>query len=69
MFALIQLARWNNLDLSRGLQGTSKRFIERLQKMEIFAERPLNDYSLDELETLWQQAKQLLAKEDSEVAE
>jgi XTP/dITP diphosphohydrolase len=65
IFALVQLARWNNLDPSRGLQGTSKRFIDRLQKMEVFAEYPLSDYSLDELEALWQQAKQFLAKEDS----
>ncbi|AFZ03370.1 nucleoside triphosphate pyrophosphohydrolase [Calothrix sp. PCC 6303] len=64
IFALVQLARWNNLDPSRGLQGTSKRFIDRFQKMEVFAEYPLSDYSLDELETLWQQAKQFLAKED-----
>jgi XTP/dITP diphosphohydrolase len=64
IFALVQLARWNNLDPSRGLQGTGKRFIQRLEKMEVFAERPLSDYSLDELEVLWQQAKQLLAKED-----
>jgi XTP/dITP diphosphohydrolase len=65
IFALVQLARWNNLDPSRGLQGTSKRFIDRLQKMEVFAEYALSDYSLDELEALWQQAKQFLAKEDS----
>jgi XTP/dITP diphosphohydrolase len=63
MFAMVQLARWNNLDPSRGLQGTNQRFIQRFQKMEVFAERPLADYSLEELEVLWQQAKQLLAKE------
>lgn len=65
IFAIVQLSRWNNLNPSQGIQGTNQRFIQRLQKMEVFAERPLADYSLDELETLWQQAKQLLAKEDS----
>jgi XTP/dITP diphosphohydrolase len=31
--------------------------------MEAVADRPLSDYTLDELETLWQQAKARLAKE------
>ncbi|MEM7727032.1 MAG: nucleoside triphosphate pyrophosphohydrolase [Cyanobacteria bacterium P01_A01_bin.45] len=57
LFSLLQLARWNNLDLSRALQGTNKRFIQRLQIMEEVAERPLSEYSLEELENLWQQAK------------
>ncbi len=57
LFTVLQLARWNNLDPSEALQGTNKRFIQRLQKMEAFAERPLSEYSLLELEALWQQAK------------
>ena len=61
-FSLIQIARWYNLDPSEGLQGTNRRFIQRLQKMEVFADRPLNDYTLDELEQLWQKAKAELAK-------
>jgi XTP/dITP diphosphohydrolase len=61
-FSLIQIARWYNLDPSEGLQGTNQRFIQRLQKMETFADRPLSDYTLDELETLWQQAKAQLAQ-------
>jgi XTP/dITP diphosphohydrolase len=61
-FSLIQIARWYNLDPSEGLQGTNQRFIQRLQKMEVFADRPLNDYTLDELEQLWQKAKAELSK-------
>ncbi|WP_028084257.1 nucleoside triphosphate pyrophosphohydrolase [Dolichospermum circinale] len=57
LFAIIQIARWHKLDPSAGLQGTSQRFIQRLQKMEDVIERPLTDYSLEELESLWQQAK------------
>ncbi|MBV6623960.1 MAG: nucleoside triphosphate pyrophosphohydrolase [Rivularia sp. (in: Bacteria)] len=60
LFTLLQLARWNNLDPSEALQGTNKRFIQRFQKMENFAERPLSEYSLVELEALWQQAKKEL---------
>ncbi|MEM6401362.1 MAG: nucleoside triphosphate pyrophosphohydrolase [Cyanobacteria bacterium P01_D01_bin.116] len=60
LFSLLQLARWNNLDPSEALQGTNKRFIQRFQIMESFAERPLSEYSLLELEALWQQAKKNL---------
>ena len=63
LFSIIQLARWNNLDPSEALQGTNQRFIQRLQKMEAVANRPLSDYTLDELEALWQQAKAKLAQE------
>jgi XTP/dITP diphosphohydrolase len=57
MFSLLQLARWNGIDPSAALSGTNQRFIQRLQKMEQFADKPLEDYTLVELEALWQQAK------------
>ena len=60
LFTLVNIARWYELDPSDGLSGTNQRFIKRLSKMEAFAERPLSDYTLDELETLWQQAKKQL---------
>ncbi len=63
LFTLINIARWYKLDPSEALQGTNHRFIQRLSKMETVADRPLSDYTLDELETLWQQAKAQLAKE------
>ncbi|RCJ22174.1 nucleoside triphosphate pyrophosphohydrolase [Nostoc sp. ATCC 43529] len=65
LFAVIQLARWHNLDPSAALQGTNQRFVQRLEKMEAVVDRPLSDYSLDELEKLWQQAKIRLAQEGS----
>lgn len=61
LFVIINLARWYDLDPSEALQGTNKRFIQRLIKMEAAADRPLSDYTLDELEKLWQQAKDRLA--------
>ena len=60
LFTLVNIARWYELDPSDGLSGTNQRFIKRLSKMEAFAERPLTDYTLDELEALWQQAKKQL---------
>ncbi|NET00721.1 MAG: nucleoside triphosphate pyrophosphohydrolase [Sphaerospermopsis sp. SIO1G1] len=61
LFAIIQLARWYKLDASAGLQGTSLRFVQRLQKMEDVMDRPLAEYSLEELDALWQQAKAKLS--------
>jgi len=63
LFTLINIARWYELDPSEALQGTNQRFIQRLSKMEAVADRPLSDYTLDELEYLWQQAKAQLAQE------
>ncbi len=61
LFTLINLARWHDLDPSAALQGTNQRFIQRLQQMEAVAERPLSEYTLGELEQLWQEAKQKLS--------
>ncbi len=63
LFVVINLARWHNLDPAAALQGTNQRFIQRLSQMETFAGRPLSEYTLAELENLWQQAKARLAKD------
>jgi XTP/dITP diphosphohydrolase len=60
LFTVINLARWYDLDPSEALQGTNQRFIQRLELMEKVGDRPLQDYTLVELEGLWQQAKQHL---------
>jgi len=57
LFTIINIARWYDLNPFDGLQGTNNRFIQRLTMMEQFANRPLNEYDISELETLWQQAK------------
>ena len=66
LFTLINIARWYDLDPFEGLQGTNRRFIQRLELMEQFATRPLTNYSLEELESLWQQAKAKLKTLNSE---
>jgi XTP/dITP diphosphohydrolase len=63
LFTIINLARWYDLDPFAGLQGTNRRFIQRLSLMEKFAPRPLTEYDLEELESLWQQAKAQLKQE------
>jgi XTP/dITP diphosphohydrolase len=57
LFTIINIARWYDLDPFDGLQGTNQRFIKRLAMMESFANRPLTDYDIQELESLWQKAK------------
>ncbi len=60
LFTIINIARWYNLDPFAGLQGTNRRFIQRLAIMENFTDKSLTDYTIDELENLWQQAKRTL---------
>ena len=60
LFTIINIARWYDLNPFDGLQGTNNRFIQRLTIMEKVADRPLNEYDIDELESLWQQAKKQL---------
>ena len=62
LFTVINLARWHGLDCEQALDGTNQRFIQRLQVMESVADKPLADYTLAELETLWQSAKKTLAQ-------
>jgi XTP/dITP diphosphohydrolase len=57
LFTIINIARWHKLDPSEALHSTNQRFIQRLQLMEKFAEKPLDEYTLAELEVFWQQAK------------
>jgi XTP/dITP diphosphohydrolase len=61
LFTVVNLARWFKLDPERGLSGTNQRFIDRIQQMEAQIDRPLTDYTIGELEALWQQAKTRLA--------
>ena len=62
LFTIINIARWYDLNPFDGLQGTNNRFIKRLTIMEQVADRPLNEYKIDELESLWQDAKTKLHK-------
>ena len=62
LFTLVNLARWYDLDPSEALQSTNRRFIRRFERVEDAAEKPLNEYGIEALETLWQQAKAQLAE-------
>ncbi len=64
LFSLLQIARWYDLDPTQALMGTNHRFIQRWQLMEQQAPKPLQECSLQQLEQLWQQAKQQLEKNE-----
>ncbi|MCM1982270.1 nucleoside triphosphate pyrophosphohydrolase [Lyngbya confervoides BDU141951] len=68
LFTLINVARWCQLDPSAALQKTNQKLIERIRIIEGKADRPLTDYSLQELDDLWNGAKQDLAHAPSQGA-
>lgn len=64
-FALVNLARWKNVDAESALRATNMKFRKRFACIEAGAKgqgRNLSDLSLDEMESLWQEAKK--RKED-----
>jgi XTP/dITP diphosphohydrolase len=65
LFVLIQLARWYDIEPEEALHTTNQKFIQRLSKIEAKSDRPLSDYSLEELDILWQQAKAQIAQQQS----
>jgi len=60
LFTIVNLARWYGLDSEAALHGTNQRFVQRFSKVELACDRPISDYSLEELEAIWQQAKRQL---------
>lgn len=62
-FALVNLARWNKLDAEQSLLKANTKFIKRFKKMEELAVKPMEEYSFEEFDALWNQAKaELVAK-------
>ena len=61
LFSLIQIARWQGLDPAAALLGTNKRFVQRFEKVEALADKPMNEYSAAELNAFWKRAKQQIA--------
>jgi XTP/dITP diphosphohydrolase len=67
LFTIVNLARWYDLDPVAALEGTNQRFIERFAQVEqALGGRAISDYSVEELEQFWQQAKAKLAKDKAE---
>jgi len=60
LFSIVNLARWNKLDAEQSLLKANKKFIKRFKKMEELATKPLQEYSFQEFDALWKQAKKAL---------
>lgn len=58
LFAIVNLARWNKIDAEQALLKANKKFIKRFKKMEELATKPLEEYSFEEFDALWKQAKE-----------
>lgn len=62
LFALVNLARWKKVDAESALRGTNTKFKKRFGYVEQGAKkqgRNLSELPLDEMESLWQEAKKL----------
>jgi tetrapyrrole methylase family protein/MazG family protein len=60
LFALVNLARWKKVDAESALRGTNMKFKKRFGYVEQGAKRQgrdLSALSLNEMESLWQEAK------------
>lgn len=63
LFATVNLARWNDIDAEQALLKANKKFEKRFRKMEELAVKPLNEYSFEEFDALWRQAKVAVDKQ------
>ncbi|MBO6271866.1 nucleoside triphosphate pyrophosphohydrolase [bacterium] len=59
-FATVNLARWYKIDAEQALLMANRKFMKRFRKMEELAYKPLEDYSFEEYDKLWKQAKKAL---------
>jgi tetrapyrrole methylase family protein/MazG family protein len=60
LFSVVNLVRWYKLDAETALRKANQRFYRRFRHIEANARkqgRALGDLSMDEMETLWQEAK------------
>ncbi len=62
LFTVVNLGRHLGVDAEMALRGCNRRFRQRFRAMEQASERPLEELSPEELETLWAGAKRRLAE-------
>jgi ATP diphosphatase len=60
LFSVVNYARHLDVDPEAALRGAAARFDQRFRMVETMADKPLNDMHIDELEILWQRAKQAI---------
>lgn len=60
LFSVVNLARWNKIDAESALRATNLRFRQRFSYLERAARsqgRELRDFTLDEMDALWEEVK------------
>jgi XTP/dITP diphosphohydrolase len=57
LFALVNYARFIDVDPETALERTNKKFKSRFEYIENTAPKPLSDMTLDEMDALWNDAK------------
>jgi XTP/dITP diphosphohydrolase len=60
LFTLVNIARWCQIDPAAAIHLTNLKLIERIRAIEQHTEKPFPDHSPQELDELWQAAKQVL---------
>ena len=60
LFAVVNIARYLEIDPEEALNQTNNKFIRRFNYIERHAEKALQDMSLEEMDKLWDKAKQNL---------
>lgn len=58
LFSLINYARWQGIDPEMALEKTNRKFKKRFEFLEAEAGDRLTSMTLDEMEAIWQKAKQ-----------
>ena len=64
-FATVNLARWYKIDAEQALLRSNKKFIRRFKKMEELKTKPFEDYTYEEFDKLWKQAKISIKEEET----
>lgn len=59
-FATVNYARWHKIDAEQALIRANEKFMKRFRAMEHLATKPLTEYSFEEYDALWKQAKKSL---------
>lgn len=65
LFAVVNLARRNQIDAEQALIRSNNKFMKRFRKMEEISEKPLTDLSFEEWDKLWKKAKKFVSDENA----
>ncbi|MBR5283531.1 MAG: nucleoside triphosphate pyrophosphohydrolase [Clostridia bacterium] len=59
LFAVVNVARFLDIDSEEALTRASQKFVRRFTAMEGMADRPLDEMTLEEMDKLWNRAKRM----------